>query len=299
MISSFTRKNLLRGLAIVCCVGMLASCSMLRLGYGQLDTYAAWKANEYFDLDAGQKNEFLRCFGRLHEWHRYEQLPDYAAFLAQTRARLDQPLTREDVLWFVDGVKARYATIVARASDDAAALLLTITPAQLEALQRQWDKDNRRFVREHRLDRSDADIKRARVRRTLEQTHDWVGSLSSEQEQRVIAMVNALPMTEKLRYEDRLRRQHEFMQLMAQRGGYSSEHFSARLRQWLTDWDKGRAPEYERRSEEAFDQRVRLVVEIQRMLEPRQRAIALQRVQDYIDDFTRLAERREVRTAAQ
>jgi hypothetical protein len=89
------------------------------------------------------------------------------------------------------------------------------------------------------------------------------------------------------------------MQLMAQRGGYSSEHFSARLRQWLTDWDKGRAPEYERRSEEAFDQRVRLVVEIQRMLEPRQRAIALQRVQDYIDDFTRLAERREVRTAAQ
>jgi hypothetical protein len=46
MISSFTRKNLLRGLAIICCVGMLASCSMLRLGYGQLDTYAAWKANQ-------------------------------------------------------------------------------------------------------------------------------------------------------------------------------------------------------------------------------------------------------------
>jgi hypothetical protein len=292
------RKNPLWLFALICCAGMLASCSMLRLGYGHLDTVAAWKANEYFDLDARQKSEFLRRFGRLHEWHRYEQLPDYAAFLAQTRTRLDQPLTREDVLWFVDGVKARYATIVARASDDAAALLLTITPAQLEALQRQWDKDNRRFVREHRLDRSDADIKRARVRRTLEQTHDWVGSLSSEQEQRVITMVNALPMTEKLRYEDRLRRQHEFMQLMAQRGD-SSEQFSARLRQWLTDWDKGRTPEYERRSEEAFDQRVRLVVEIQRMLEPRQRAIALQRVQDYIDDFTRLAERREVRTAAQ
>jgi hypothetical protein len=298
MISSFTRKNLLRGLAIVCCVGMLASCSMLRLGYGQLDTYAAWKANEYFDLDAAQKNEFLRRFGRLHEWHRYEQLPDYAAFLAETRTRLDQPLAREDVLWFLDGVKARYATIVARASGDAAALLRTITPAQLEALQRQWDKDNRRFSREYRLAGSDEDIKRARARRTLERTRDWVGSLSHQQEQRIIAMVDALPMTERLRYEDRLRRQHEFMQLMAQRGG-RGEQFSARLRQWLTDWDKGRTPEYERRFEEAFEQRVQLVVEIQRMLEPRQRAIALQRVQDYIDDFTRLAERRDVRTAAQ
>ncbi len=298
MISSFPRKNLLRLLAIVCCAGVLASCSMLRLGYGQLDTFAAWKANQYFDLDAGQKSEFLQRFGRLHEWHRYEQLPDYAAFLAETRTRLDQPLAREDVLWFLDGVKARYATIVARASDDAAALLRTITPAQLEALRRQWDKDNRHFVREYRLDGSDAEIKRARVRRTLEQTRDWVGSLSHEQEQRIIAMVNALPMTERLRYEDRLRRQHEFVRLMAQRGG-SGEQFSARLRQWLTDWDKGRTPEYERRFEEAFEQRVQLVVEIQRMLEPRQRAIALQRVQDYVDDFTKLAERRDVRTAAQ
>jgi hypothetical protein len=298
MISSFPRKNLPRLLAIVCCVGMLASCSMLRLGYGQFDTFAAWKANEYFDLDARQKSEFLRRFGRLHEWHRYEQLPDYTAFLAQTRTRLDQPLTREDVLWFVDGVKARYATIVARASDDAAALLRTINPAQLEALQRRWDKDNRRFAREYRLTGSEEDIKRARVRRTLEQTRDWVGTLDHEQEQRISAIVSALPMTEKLRYEDRVRRQREFIQLIARRGE-SREQFAARLRQWLIGWDKGRVPEYERRANEVFEQRVQLVIEIERMLKPHQRAIALNRLQDYIDNFTKLAERREVQTATQ
>ncbi|MBI4204809.1 MAG: hypothetical protein HY527_07265 [Betaproteobacteria bacterium] len=136
------------------------------------------------------------------------------------------------------------------------------------------------------------------MRRTLEQTRDWVGSLSYEQEQRIIAMVNALPLTEQLRYEDRVRRQREFFQLMAQRGD-NREQFARRLRQWLTDWDKGRTPEYERRFNESFEQRVQIVIEIERMLTPHQRTLALNRLQDYIDDFTRLAERPRVRTAAQ
>jgi len=35
------------------------------------------------------------------------------------------------------------------------------------------------------------------------------------------------------------------------------------------------------------------------MLKPHQREIALQRLQNYIDDFTKLAGQRDVRTAAQ
>lgn len=298
MTGYFVPGVVVRLLVLACCAGVLAGCSMMRVGYGQLDTIAAWRANEYFDLDAQQKDEFLQRFSRLHEWHRYEQLPDYAAFLAQARTRLNSPLKREDVLWFIDGAKARYGVLVARSSDDAAALLLTITPEQLAALQRRWDKDNRRFVREYRLAGSVEDIKRARVRRTLEHTRDWVGSLGYEQEQRIIAMVNALPMTEKLRYEDRLRRQREFMQLMARRGD-DRERFAGRLRQWLIGWDKGRTPEYEQRFNKWFEQRVQLVIEIERMLTPHQRTIALKRLQDYINDFTHLAERSRVRAAAQ
>jgi hypothetical protein len=85
---------------------------------------------------------------------------------------------------------------------------------------------------------------------------------------------------------------------MAQRDE-GREQFAARLRQWLIGWDEGRAPEYERRSDEVFERRVQLVIEIERMLKPHQRRIALNRLQDYMDDFTKLAERRDVRTAAQ
>ncbi|MGQ0522556.1 MAG: DUF6279 family lipoprotein [Betaproteobacteria bacterium] len=270
---------------------------MIRVGYGHLDTYAAWKANEYFDLEAHQKDEFARRFNRLHEWHRYEQLPDYVAFLSQARRRLDRPLQPEDVEWFIEGVKTRYARLVTRTVGDAAALLYTITPAQLENLQRQWEKDNRRFARDYRLAGSTEDIKRARARRTLALARDWVGNLTHEQEQRIIAMANDLPVTEKLRHEDRMRRQREFLELMKQRGEDRNQ-FAARLRQWLIDWDHGRAPEYAQRSHEWFTRRVQMLIEIERMLHPHQRAVALARIEDYIEDFTRLAQRPHARTAA-
>jgi hypothetical protein len=286
-----------RLIAAACCFGLLAGCSMIRVGYGHLDTYAAWKANEYFDLEAHQKDEFARRFNRLHEWHRYEQLPDYAAFLSQARKRLDRPLQPEDVEWFIEGVKTRYARLVTRTVDDAAALLHTITPAQLENLRRQWEKDNRRFARDYRLTGSTEDIKRARARRTLALARDWVGNLTHEQEQRIIALADDLPVTEKLRHEDRMRRQREFLELMKQRGEDRNE-FAARLRQWLIDWDQNRAPEYAQRSHEWFTRRVQMLIEIERMLHPHQRAVALARIEHYIEDFTRLAQRPHARTAA-
>ncbi|HET7598399.1 MAG TPA: DUF6279 family lipoprotein [Burkholderiales bacterium] len=263
---------------------------MMRLGYGHLDAYAAWKANQYFDLDAAQRAEFLRRFDRLHEWHRREELPDYVRFLGETRVRLERPLAREDVEWFIEGVRARYARIVSHAVDDAAALLYTVTPAQLDTLQREWDEDNRRFAREYRLNGSIEDIRRARARRTLEQVREWAGRLETDQEKRITALTDALPPLEKLRYEDRLRRQREFLRLVRERGE-DRARFAARLRDWLIDWDKGRVPEYERRYREWLAQREQMVVEIARMLKPEQRTRVLGRLDGYMEDFTRLARR--------
>ncbi|MDP1717444.1 MAG: DUF6279 family lipoprotein, partial [Burkholderiales bacterium] len=83
----------------------LAGCSMVRLGYSQADTIAAWTADEYFDFDSRQKDEFSSRFERLYEWHRYEQLPEYAAFIGAVKTRLHSGLRREDVLWFLEGLK--------------------------------------------------------------------------------------------------------------------------------------------------------------------------------------------------
>jgi hypothetical protein len=271
----------------------LPGCSFVRLGYPQLDTFAAWTVDDYFDLDPGQKQEFRKRFERLLEWHRYEQLPDYALFLAETKARLLKGITREDALWVTDGARSRYRALVIYAADDAATMLMSVTPAQLDTLQKKWDKLNRRFVREYRLDASVEEQRRATGRRSLSRIRDWVGHLDDAQERKILAWAGDLPLIHGPRYQDRLRRQREFMQLMAQRD--DAGRFTARLRHWLSHWEEGRDPGYERLFIEWTQQQADLYAAVDGILLPHQREAVAERVQGYIDDFTHLAQR----TAAQ
>lgn len=274
----------------------LAGCSMVRIGYPQLDVIAAWAADDYFDLEPEQKQEFRRRFGRFHEWHRYEQLPDYAAFLAEAKVRFQRGLTREDALWVTNGVRARYRTLVAYAADDAAAMLMTMTPAQLDALRSRWEKDNRRFVREYRLEESTEEQRRATGRRTLSRIRDWVGHLDDAQEKQILAWAGELPLLHGPRHQDRLRRQREFLQLMSQRD--DAGRFAARFRNFLLNWEEGRDPAYNRLFNEWTERQAELYVAVNGILLPHQREAVAERLQTYINDFTQLARRPAAQAAA-
>jgi hypothetical protein len=267
----------------------LAGCNMLRLGYGQIDVYAAWQADAYFGLDQAQRQEFNKRFDRLHEWHRHNQLSEYAAFLAATKERIHRGPTNDDVSWVTEGVMSRYRVLVRHAADDMAAMLMTVTPAQIETLKQRWEKDNRRFAADYRLKEGVEEQRRAAARRALERIRDWTGTLSAEQEEKITVLAGALPMNQRLRHEDRVRRQREFLQLMAQRDD-DPRKFAERLRQFMTTWEQGRDPEYQRLWEQWARKQAEFYVAVYRMLTPQQRAAVERRIQNYIDDFTRLAQ---------
>jgi hypothetical protein len=283
------RTRLARVLLALSGLVVLGGCSLLRVGYGQLDTYAAWTADRYFDLDADQRQEFLRRFDRLHAWHRYQQLPDYVAFLGETKSRVRRGLTPGDVTWAIEGGKARYRAIVAQMANDAAAMLSKLTPAQLEALQRRWGYDNQRFIREYRLDEGIEEQRRAQLERMVSRIEDWTGGLSPEQEIKVAALAREFPLIHGLRHQDRVRRQREFLELLSRRR--DSRRFAAELRDWLSHWERGRDPEYHKLFNEWERRQADYYVAVDRMLTPAQRKAVTDRLQRFMDDFSRLAER--------
>ena len=71
----------------------------------------------------------------------------------------------------------------------------------------------------------------------------------------------------------------------------ASSDFAPRLARYLVDWESGRAPEYDRILTEWWDMRQDYFVAIYKLLTPEQRAAVVRRLQDYIDDFTKLAQR--------
>src|SRR5262245_61805249 len=275
-------------LALIAVLGLASGCAMVQMGYTHLDTMAAWKADQYFDLDPQQKQEFRARFERLHEWHRREQLPEYVVFLTETKARLSKTPTREDIVWITDGLKARYRVMARRAAPDAAAMLATLRPEQIAFAQKQWDDDNRRFIREYRLKAGVEDLKRARAERALDEIRKWASSITPEQERAIVAMADRLPAISPLRLEDRIRRQREFRQLLDAR---ASSDFQPRLTRFLLDWESGRAPEYDRVLTEWWEMRQDYFIALYKLLTPEQRTAVLRRLQNYIDDFTKLSER--------
>ena len=271
-------------------VALVAACSFTRFGYNQADTIVSWMVNDYFDLDAQQKQDFQKRFDHLYSWHRHEQLPEYAGFMKTARARVQHGLTREDVLWFVDNLRSRVRMTARKAGPDAAALLATITPAQIENLQRKWDKDNAKYVKEHKVKGTPDERNEAEARRMVKHFKEWLTPLNSDQENRVVALVRELPQIEQFRYAERLRRQKEFMNVLAQRGE-DRERFTARVTDWLANWDKGRSAEDQKRLDAWWAKRADVFVAMERMMTAEQRAVALQRMQNYIEDFTQLAGR--------
>jgi hypothetical protein len=275
---------------------LVAGCSALKLGYTQADIILAWRANSYFDLDSDQRREFSTRLDRLLAWHRHEQLPDYAQFLTVAIDKAEHGVKTEDIAWLVDGFRARYRVIVNRGIADAAEILATLAPEQLVALQTKFDKDNQKFADENELDSGGDKRKRARLKKMLDQIDYWTGSLTREQERKIAALLDPIPLIEHLRHQDRMRRQHEFVDILKTR--QAKLEFATRLHQWLLDWDHGRTPEYSQLSAQVYEQRLHFFVAVDRLLTREQRQHVLARLQKYADDCKALSARPPARANA-
>lgn len=281
-------SNFLRLFLCACILMLAAGCSMVRVGYGQVDTLAGWMAHDYFDLEPVQRDDFSRRFEKLHAWHRRDQLPEYAQFLAETKIRAQRGISATDILWLIDGMKSRYAVIAVRAAPDAADLLAGLSDTQIDHLRREIGRMNDKFLKENRTLES-VSVRRQRQQRTaLAQIRDWVGPLSTSQESRIITMLQQVPLSDALRHEDRQRRQREFLTLLETRNT-ERKLFNQRVRDWLLNWERNRPPELARSFEESWIKRAEFYAAVDKMLTPEQRSHLTHRLQDYIDDFRYLA----------
>src|SRR5688572_7010244 len=269
----------------VALAAILVSCTFTKFAYNQADTVMSWMVDDYFDLDGQQKAEFQKRFDRFYAWHRYEQLPDYAQFMKTARSRMQDGLSQEDVTWFVEGLKTRTRTAARHAAPEAAPLLATLTPAQIENLQRKWAKENKKYVAERKVNGTAEERYEAEGKRIIKHLKEWLAPLTSEQEARVMQLTRELPQLERERYAERLRRQKEFLEVLAHRNE-DLPRFTQRLSDWMAYWDRGRSAEYQRQVDASWQKRADLFVAVDRMLTPEQRTASLQRIDTYATDFS-------------
>lgn len=267
-------------------MALLGACSAIKLTYNNADVLARFRASDYVTFTPAQAEQFKSRFAALHQWHRSQELPAYVQLLRAAGDRLEKGLSRDDVAWAIGNARVRYRRIAARAASDAAPILATLTADQLQQVEKRFAENNRRYAREF----LEGDSRRLQYRRAAQLEayfRDWIGPLSERQTERVDRFADDYGRMQALRLDDRKRTQQEALAIL--RTERDAGRLGARLAALFSQPEEGRTADYRAAFARYEAGLASLIVDMDRLLTPGQRARAQRRAQDYAEDLAALS----------
>jgi hypothetical protein len=159
---------------------LLAACSMVQVGYNQLDRLIAWRLDDYLPLDSTQRAAVQPALTRWVDWHCSSQLPGYAGWLRQVDADLRAGADMARIDAHIDTVLGFARAAASEAAREIGPLVAGAKPEQIAALKRRFERNTREYVKDW-VEPSQDDIVRERSTRLRERIENWIGRLTPAQ----------------------------------------------------------------------------------------------------------------------
>lgn len=208
---AFFQLRRIIGLALVALA--LTGCSMVRLAYDQAPNLTYWWIDGYVDSSGEQTTRLRESVDRWYLWHARTQLPDYAALLARAQRDIVAPLTAGQVCAWVSQAERRIETALEAAVPATAELMLSLTPAQLQHIERRMAKGNEEmradFLQADREERQAASLKRA-----VDRFERIYGRLDTAQRERLAALLAQSSFDPERWLGERRMRQRDILQTL-------------------------------------------------------------------------------------
>ncbi|HEX2604441.1 MAG TPA: DUF6279 family lipoprotein [Oxalicibacterium sp.] len=279
------KRLLIAGLAAA-----LLACSAARIGYSNGETISYWWLNSYVDFESEQKPWVKSHIDELFAWHRKTQLQQYVKLISRLQRADYSAITKADLLADYQEGRKSVNTIVDRAAPELADLALSLTPEQIDNIDKKLDKNNDKFRKDY-LRGSVQDRQEFRYKRMMKQAEYWFGNFSHEQEQRLRALSDARPLNNELVMADRLLRQQKMIELLKkiQAQKPSKEATEQMIRQYIVAaMDHFGNQQYRTFFDQSDEANAALVAEMLHMATPEQRRHFINTLQDWVSDFNRL-----------
>lgn len=260
----------------------ISACSLAEVAYNNLDWYVVWQVNKFIDLDAGQERFVTKAAEDYLSWHRSEEMPQYREILIRIRHMAADSLTTVGVDSIFVIFKERILRLMESASDETGELLLSLTPAQIDEMEKRMEKINRRYETEDGDDEEPMKLKRAK--RIRNRAEDWVGRLTTGQTEWMMQYAMQMPTSTSYWLGHRRWRQKQLLSIL--RGNRTAEEKKLAIHLWVTRPEDGRSDEYIKVDKNVREALTRFIVEIDRRLEPFQR----KRLQENLTKYIRITE---------
>ncbi|HEX7046504.1 MAG TPA: DUF6279 family lipoprotein [Gammaproteobacteria bacterium] len=254
-------------------LAVLTACSMANFAYDLAPRIAVRYVDDYLQLSNRQEADALAMFRERHALHARDELPRYHDFILETRAVLEDGLTREDVDAIFDDVKALAELGVRRTIPAAAKILDDLNSAQLDALEEKLQENAAEYREE-----LDDHHKGRRLGETLEDIEEWIGTITDQQREMLTRELRAMQETSPMWLTWRIEQNERLIALL--RNSPSLAAIEAFLGGYWLRQD-GLPPELVA-SRDANRARYRdMIVALDASLSDEQRAHALERLAEY------------------
>jgi hypothetical protein len=200
--------KLARIIGVMALVAVLGACSAIKLAYNNLPELSYWWLDGYLDFDGSQTPKVRDELAQLLDWHRRNELPKIAALLQEAETLAPGEVTPAQACAMTDRIRDRLLAVSERAEPAGTELLLSLSEAQLQQLERKYAKNNADY-RKDWLDRSPARVQEKRYDQFLDRFEDFYGRLSPEQRELLRQQVAQSVFDPKLQDVERRKRQQE------------------------------------------------------------------------------------------
>jgi len=274
---------------------VLTACSLTRLGYSNGDIITYWWLNGYVGFDANQKPWVRQRIENLFAWHRQTQLKGYVTLLSGAQHRLQHEVTKQEVLDDYEALTRCGDRIIDEMAPDMADLALSMDATNLEHLREKFESNNEKYRKDYlRGDLQERQKYRYKV--ILEWAEYWFGDFSDEQEAMIRRVSDQRPLNNEMWAADRIQRQQGLIALVQRIQREKPPHavVTEMIKTYVRDNYLLRAsatPEMNAFFAASKDGVAQLVVIIVNISTPKQKAHAVARLQQWIDDFNALADK--------
>ncbi|MBK5355321.1 hypothetical protein JFU37_22820 [Pseudomonas sp. TH41] len=264
---------------------VLSACSRMGLAYRNLDVIIPWTLSDYLDMNGEQKGWLDERLKEHLSWHCTTQLPGYLDWLDRLQVMVETNQVTDAALQArTQEAKQAIAQTAREITPSAIELLKGLDDKQVAEMNDAFAKDQRKRQEEY-LKPSLAQQIKARGDRMEKRLNDWLGPLSTTQQQRVVSWSNALGDQNQQWIANRAHWQKQFSAAVAQR---QSPEFPQRIETLLVNRESLWTPAYRQAYANTEAQARGLIVDLMAESTPTQRQRLLKKIDGVRKDFSDL-----------
>ncbi|MBL0729779.1 DUF6279 family lipoprotein [Piscinibacter sp. HJYY11] len=269
---------------------LLSGCTAIRFAYSQGPELSYWWLDGYADFNDAQIPKVRDALDAWFRWHRQTQLDDYAQFLVRLQGHAAGPVTPELVCRAYQEALSRVDPMLDKALPMAVDLVRSLTPAQVQHIERKYAKVNREFRKDF-LQPDPKDRAEASLKRAVERAEMFYGSLDDAQLEALKQGLASSPFNPELWLEERMLRQQEALAMLRRvvNEKASPDQTLAALRVVVSHVQRSPRPHYLDYQQKLLAYNCKLSAQLHNSASREQRAAAVKRFKGWEDDARSLS----------